>query len=58
MQKDKEARDKISELERKISEMTNEINALITKERSSNEELQGVRDELVKLMIWCPSLIV
>ncbi|KAH6794900.1 hypothetical protein C2S52_005377 [Perilla frutescens var. hirtella] len=42
--REKEAR----ELEEKMSEMTEEMNALITKERMSNDELQGIRKELME----------
>ena len=34
-------------MERKIDELTEEINVLISKERACNDELQGVRKELI-----------
>lgn len=55
MQREQEALAKVRDLEKKISEMTDEMNALITKERLSNDELQGVRKELMKVYIWYPN---
>ncbi|XP_057787852.1 factor of DNA methylation 1-like [Salvia miltiorrhiza] len=46
--REKDALDEVGALEIKITEMTDQMNALITKERSSNDELQGVRTELMK----------
>ncbi|KAH6819576.1 hypothetical protein C2S51_003179 [Perilla frutescens var. frutescens] len=45
--REKEAREKVRELEEKMSEMAERMNALITKEWMSNDELQGVRIELI-----------
>lgn len=49
MQRERDALDKVDELERKMTEMTEQMNALIIKERTTNDELQGVRTELMKV---------
>lgn len=49
MQRESDALVKVRYLENKINEMNDEMNALITKERSSNDELQRVRNELMKV---------
>lgn len=55
MQREKEALDKVRELENKLDEMTDQLNVLITKDRLSNDELQGVRRELIE--VWYPMKI-
>lgn len=55
MQREKEALDKVRELENKLDEMSDQLNALITKDRLSNDELQGVRRELIE--VWYPMKI-
>ncbi|XP_047952252.1 factor of DNA methylation 1-like [Salvia hispanica] len=42
------AKETRAKLERKMDETREEMNVLITKERASNDELQGVRKELIK----------
>ncbi|XP_047949479.1 factor of DNA methylation 1-like [Salvia hispanica] len=43
----KRAKEARADMERKIDELTEEINVLISKERACNDELQGVRKELI-----------
>lgn len=50
MQREKGAFSSVDELETKIDEMRDEMNALITKERSSNNELVAARMELLKVV--------
>lgn len=49
MQREKGAFSNVYELETKIDEMRDEMNTLITKERSSNHELLAARKELMKV---------
>ncbi|KAH6794862.1 hypothetical protein C2S52_005339 [Perilla frutescens var. hirtella] len=48
VEREKEALDRVHELERRLNETRDEINALTAKERASNEALQSVRKELIK----------
>lgn len=49
-QGEKNAADMVLRLQRELNEKTHTMNGLITKERQSNDELQGARRELIKVM--------